>query len=119
MKMILEGVCYLHQNWILHRDLKPGNLLISKNSSEIKICDFGLAREYGEIDKKNLPIEPELEERRKSARRSDLEGSHKEISETGSAINVKANTTLVNESYKQLIESTGVDTEKEKEKRRN
>jgi len=73
---------------------------------------------WSEIAKKNLPIEPELEERRQSARRSDLD-SHKESETSGSQLNVKANTTLVNESYKQLIESTGVDTEKEKRKRRN
>ena len=28
---------------MLHRDLKPGNLLVNKNC-DLKICDFGLAR---------------------------------------------------------------------------
>lgn len=34
---------YLHSANVLHRDLKPGNLLVNANC-ELKICDFGLAR---------------------------------------------------------------------------
>ncbi len=37
----------MHENWILHRDLKPQNLLISCRgpaSGQVKIADFGLAR---------------------------------------------------------------------------
>ncbi|XP_065830897.1 serine/threonine-protein kinase NLK-like [Oscarella lobularis] len=40
---ILRGMRYLHSAGILHRDLKPGNLLVNGNSL-LKICDFGLAR---------------------------------------------------------------------------
>ncbi|KAF7125043.1 hypothetical protein RHSIM_Rhsim12G0029600 [Rhododendron simsii] len=46
MLQLLEGVRYLHDNWVLHRDLKTSNLLLN-NSGELKICDFGLARQYG------------------------------------------------------------------------
>ncbi|KAL5991120.1 hypothetical protein ACLOJK_012026 [Asimina triloba] len=79
MLQLLEGVKYLHQNWILHRylsfflkdlylfmhlspviwcymlmgclvlflrDLKMSNILMN-NWGELKICDFGLARQYG------------------------------------------------------------------------
>ncbi len=42
----LKGLEYLHANWILHRDLKPNNLLIDKNGV-LKIGDFGLARFFG------------------------------------------------------------------------
>lgn len=32
---------------ILHRDLKPQNLLIDKQSNQLKLADFGLARAFG------------------------------------------------------------------------
>ncbi|BET02461.1 unnamed protein product [Nesidiocoris tenuis] len=44
--MTLQGLEYLHNNWILHRDLKPNNLLINGDGI-LKIGDFGLARFYG------------------------------------------------------------------------
>ncbi|XP_043546219.1 cyclin-dependent kinase 14 isoform X1 [Chiloscyllium punctatum] len=40
---LLRGLSYIHQRYILHRDLKPQNLLISDNG-ELKLADFGLAR---------------------------------------------------------------------------
>uniref|UniRef100_A0A3Q2FMX8 Cyclin-dependent kinase 14 n=1 Tax=Cyprinodon variegatus TaxID=28743 RepID=A0A3Q2FMX8_CYPVA len=40
---LLRGLSYIHQSYILHRDLKPQNLLIS-DSGELKLADFGLAR---------------------------------------------------------------------------
>lgn len=51
MLQLLEGMKYLHTNWIIHRDLKPSNLLMN-NAGELKICDFGMARQYGS------PIKP-------------------------------------------------------------
>lgn len=40
---LLRGVKYLHSVRVLHRDIKPGNLLVNSNCV-LKICDFGLAR---------------------------------------------------------------------------
>lgn len=45
MKQLLEGCAYLHENRILHRDMKAANLLIS-NKGILQIADFGLARPY-------------------------------------------------------------------------
>lgn len=39
-------MCYCHQRAILHRDMKPSNLLLNTYGA-IKIADFGLAREFG------------------------------------------------------------------------
>uniref|UniRef100_A0ACD5ZGD4 Uncharacterized protein n=1 Tax=Avena sativa TaxID=4498 RepID=A0ACD5ZGD4_AVESA len=46
MLQLLEGVKYLHDNWVIHRDLKTSNILLN-NRGELKICDFGLSRQYG------------------------------------------------------------------------
>ncbi|CAK4509027.1 unnamed protein product [Aphanomyces euteiches] len=43
MFQLLCGAKALHENGVLHRDLKPGNILISKNC-DVKITDFGLSR---------------------------------------------------------------------------
>lgn len=47
---ILKGVQNLHENWVLHRDLKPGNILVDLDGV-CKITDFGLARNYGEPER--------------------------------------------------------------------
>lgn len=44
--MTLEGLRYLHAHWVLHRDLKPNNLLINAQGV-LKITDFGLAKAFG------------------------------------------------------------------------
>lgn len=43
MAQLLRGVQYLHASGVLHRDLKPDNLLVDENC-DLKICDFGLSR---------------------------------------------------------------------------
>ena len=46
---IIKGIAFCHSHRVIHRDLKPQNLLIDK-SGKIKIADFGLARAV------NIPV---------------------------------------------------------------
>lgn len=46
IQQLIRAVAHLHDNWILHRDLKTSNLLLS-HKGILKVGDFGLAREYG------------------------------------------------------------------------
>jgi cell division cycle 2-like len=55
MQQLLSGIAHLHDNWIIHRDLKTSNLLLS-HKGVLKIADFGLAREYGSPLKEYTPI---------------------------------------------------------------
>jgi cell division cycle 2-like protein len=51
MQQLLQALRYLHEHFILHRDLKTGNILLN-NQGILKICDFGMARFFGE------PLQP-------------------------------------------------------------
>ncbi|KAJ1919471.1 mitogen activated protein kinase [Mycoemilia scoparia] len=49
---ICRGLKYIHSVNVLHRDLKPGNLLVNANCA-LRICDFGLARGCAETPEGN------------------------------------------------------------------
>ncbi|OWZ35961.1 CMGC/MAPK protein kinase [Cryptococcus neoformans c45] len=54
---LLRGMKYIHSANVIHRDLKPGNLLVNSDC-ELKICDFGLARGFNPV----MGEEPQGEE---------------------------------------------------------
>jgi cyclin-dependent kinase 9 len=43
MHQLLNGLYYIHKNFILHRDMKTANILVTKEG-KLKLADFGLAR---------------------------------------------------------------------------
>mmetsp|Transcript_7096 Transcript_7096/g.20027 ORF Transcript_7096/g.20027 Transcript_7096/m.20027 type:complete len:259 (-) Transcript_7096:211-987(-) len=54
MLQLLEAMAYLHDHWVVHRDLKLSNLLLS-NNGVLKLCDFGLARSFRPYDASYTP----------------------------------------------------------------
>lgn len=47
-----QAMCYCHSRRVLHRDLKPQNLLLDPDRNIIKLADFGLGRAF------NVPVRP-------------------------------------------------------------
>lgn len=60
VKCLLRQLClaleYMHDRWFMHRDIKSSNLLYG-NDGVLRVCDFGLARRYGEpLRSYTLPV---------------------------------------------------------------
>jgi len=53
---ILCGLKYMHSAHVIHRDLKPGNILVNSDC-QVKICDFGLARGITSGSRGNVVVE--------------------------------------------------------------
>ncbi|CAI9773712.1 unnamed protein product [Fraxinus pennsylvanica] len=51
LQMTLKGLAFCHKKWVLHRDMKPNNLLIGADG-QLKLADFGLARIFGSPDRR-------------------------------------------------------------------
>ena len=53
MQRVCEAVAYAHQRGVIHRDLKPGNVLVDEQAQP-KVLDFGLAKLADSSDRKML-----------------------------------------------------------------
>ncbi|RLN74223.1 hypothetical protein BBJ28_00000590 [Nothophytophthora sp. Chile5] len=66
MYQLLCGAQTLHENGVLHRDLKPGNILVSKNC-DVKITDFGLSRYIPHSDRGDSSDPDQLDQQQRRA----------------------------------------------------
>ena len=77
MKQVIDGIKYLLSNQIMHRDLKPHNILLN-DKGELKIADFGFARHFendGMVETlcgTPLYMAPEIMKKQKYTIKSDL-----------------------------------------------
>lgn len=55
MRQLLDAMLYLHDNCVIHRDLKLGNLFLDRNVN-VKVGDFGLATKLENVDEKRKTI---------------------------------------------------------------
>ena len=52
---------YLHESNVLHRDMKPANILVNEDCT-VKLCDFGLARSITGVESASLIISGKAKE---------------------------------------------------------
>lgn len=55
MESMAETLDYLHQQGLIHRDIKPDNMMLT-DTCEIKVIDFGLARQQEKVDQADKKV---------------------------------------------------------------
>jgi len=56
LRSTLLAISHCHEKGIIHRDMKPDNLLVSNDLSDIKLSDFGLATVLGPNERASLTV---------------------------------------------------------------
>ena len=57
---VLDAVQYAHDNKIYHRDIKPGNIMVSHDGNTVKIMDFGIAKLATDVNMKATQANAQL-----------------------------------------------------------
>jgi len=50
---IVEGLSHIHQARVIHKDINPSNIILNRNTEQVKIIDFGIS---SQLPKENTPL---------------------------------------------------------------